>query len=163
MRKRSTLKALTLIEVVTYLALFAFIFVTIIQFVITVKQTNDHALARSNIERAVIFVLNHFNSSFSTTNFIIESDSSFNIDNGVLKLEAVDKQFFYSLDQAQIIFRDNGENHVITDSMYSVTKLYFEKILNNDLVPVGVRVTINIEDNKNNSISKEITTSYLLR
>lgn len=162
MRKRiKTFKALTLVEVVTYLAIFAFIFISIIEFVISVKQTNDTALDRSNIERALIFVMSHINDSFDQSNTIVVNESVFNSDNGILRLNSPTLILEYTLSNGQVRFRDNGVYYGVSDPEINVDKLYFEQVLNRSDEIVGVRVTIKMRGD--HQLERELTSVFLLR
>jgi hypothetical protein len=161
MKGPKNFKALTLVEVVTYLAIFAFIFIAIIEFVISLKETNDKALQRGDIQKAQIFIMNHMNLSFDTANFIVSEGSNFNVDQGSLRLESATKVLEYTIIDGRLAFRDNGEYYYLTDPKYIVEKLLFEVINDNDAVPVGVRVTLGLATNDN--VNSELTTSFLLR
>lgn len=156
-----TYKALTLVEVVTYLAIFAFIFISIIEFVISVKQTNDSALDRSNLERAMIFVMSHLNDSFDQSNTIVVNESVFNSDNGILRLNSPTLILEYSLSNGQVVFRDNGTYYGVSDPELNVDRLYFEQVLNRSDNIVGVRVTLKMSGDRN--LERELTSVYLLR
>ena len=156
-----TFKGLTLVEVVTYLAIFAFIFISIIEFVISVKQTNDTALDRSNIERAMVFVMNHLNDSFDQSNTIVVNESVFNSDNGILRLNSPTLILEYSLSNGQIRFRDNGVYYGVSDPELRVDRLFFEQVYNRSNQIVGVRVTIKMSGDR--ELERELTSVFLLR
>lgn len=154
-------KAMTLVEVITYLAIFAFIFVTIIEFVISLKQTNDVALQRGDIQKAQTFIMNHMNLSFDTANTIVADGSNFNVDLGSLRLQSATKILEYTIIDGRLAFRDNGEYYYLTDPKYDINKVRFEVIKDNDDIAVGVRVTTALESEGN--VNSELTTSFLLR
>ncbi len=157
------LKAITIFEVLIYLALFGVIFVAIVQFVIAVRDSNSMAEYRSELEKVNIYTMNHLNSSFSVANDISDADSVFLADEGKIRLILSSKFVEYYLDEGVLYYNDNGTVHNITNPDYIINRLYFEKIENNDGELKGIRCNLEIVSIKASNVVKNVTTSFILK
>lgn len=157
------LKAITIFEVLVYLALFGIIFVAIVQFVIAVKDSNSMAEYRSELEKVNIYTMNHLNSSFSTANDISDADSVFSLDEGKIRLILTSKYVEYYLDEGVLYYNDNGTIHNISNPDYIYSKLNLERIENNDAELKGIRCNLVISSIKDPTVSKDVTTSFILK
>lgn len=163
MKLKKYFKAITLAETVIYLALFAVIFTSIMQFTLSVSEANQSAEFKNEVERATIFVNEHLNLTFRSINQIDANNSFFYQDDGKLKLTHLPATYKYSIINDRLSFDNNGTSSYLTNSNIKINKFYLERVLAPDLTIVGVRVTMNLVSAKKPNISKTIQTYYSLK
>lgn len=157
------LKAITIFEVLIYLALFGILFMSIVQFVIAVRDSNLMAETRSELEKASIYTMNHLNSNFALANDINSSESIFENDIGKIRLTLTGKFAEYYITDGVLYFNDNGTVHNITNPDYYFNRFNLEEIENNDAELKGIRCIIEIVSIKDATVKKVITTSFILK
>lgn len=156
-------KAMTLVEILVYLVLFGVIFVAIMEFVISTRKNNDVASQRNELEKSVLFVVNHLDDSFSQANSVISGNTVYNSNNGKIRLQLSGKFVEYSIVADKLNVNDNGTNYLLLDPDHKIDKFYLEEILNNDNVLMGVRCSIQITSIKSSLITKDFRTSFMLK
>jgi len=107
-RDEKRIEGLTLVEMILYLALFAIIFLAVMQFVLAIAENNRVAMARTRVETSQIFVLEHIRESFDTVDSIDEIGSVFESDSGVLQLSLMGNIRQYSLSNGRIMYESGG-------------------------------------------------------
>ncbi len=157
------LKALSIVEVLVYFALFGVIFLGIINFMISVRATNTSAEQRNLLGKNTIYVMNHLNSSFEVTNSINSASSIFNNDNGKIVLNLNGKTVEYFLVSGVLHFVDNGTDYVLTNTDFDLTRFYCEQIKNYRDEEVGVRFSLTFRSMKSPSTSYSFQTSMLYK
>ena len=159
--KNRTEEGLTLVEIVLYLALFAIIFFTVMQFVLAVSENNRVAMARSKVERTHIFVLEHLQESFSEAESVNDVGSLFEDDSGVMVLNLESGSLRYSLVNDRIMFERGGVSVPLTAPDVVVSRFYLEEVLNAASSTVGVRITMEITTEEEDS-TETIETAYTI-
>jgi Tfp pilus assembly protein FimT len=157
------INGLTLIEILIYLALFAIIFSSIMQFTLSVAEANQTAEFKNEIERATIFVNEHLNLTFRSITQIDTNNSFFSQNDGKLKLTKLPASYTYSLTNGRLTFNNNGTSVYLTNPNVSVDQFYLERVLAPDSSIVGVRITMNIKAVKKPNLNKTIQTYYSLK
>jgi hypothetical protein len=155
--------AMTLVETLVYLVLFGVIFVAIMQFVISTRKNDDIAGQRNELEKAVLFIVNHLDDSFSQANGVINANTVFNSNTGKIRLQLATKYVEYNITGSKLHFSDNGTDYPLLDVDYQIDKFYLEQILNNDNVLMGVRCEIQVTSIRNPTITKDFRTSFMFK
>lgn len=158
-------KGITLIEVVVYLALFALIFVGVVQFLIAVADNNTFTQNRIEIDRYKIYLYQHLEESLDWASQVDGVSSTFDSDNGVLVLKDTsvvpEETLTYSLNSGKVEVNRGGVILPVTPANVTVSKLRFEDLLDNQGNVVGVVVTTDFSLN-NSSVAENITHTYRL-
>ena len=157
------LKGITIAETLIYLALFGIIFISIVEFFITMRDNNRITLEKINLEKTTIYLTNHISDGFKNSLGIDEGNSIFSVDAGKIRILKTGKYVEYSLQNNSLIYSDNGTNLIILDPDYKVTRFFLEKILDDKNVLQGIRLEMTIVSIKNANDSKSIQTSYILK
>lgn len=156
-------KAMTLVELVVYLALFGLIFLSIMQFVMATNQNNDTARGRNLIEKNAIFTLRHLEKSFSTVQTIDEVNSIFDDNQGRLILNSIYGAKEYQVLSGQLKYTFDGNEYDLIQPGFEATTFKMEKILNNDNQLVGVLITITIDSENLLNVNRSISSSFLIK
>lgn len=156
-------KAMTLVELVVYLALFGLIFLSIMQFVMATNQNNDTARGRNLMEKNTIFLLRHLEQSFSTVQSIDEVNSMFDVEQGKLILNTNQGNKEYQMSSGQLIYSFDGNQYDLIQPGFEATNFKIEKILNNDNQLVGVLITITMDSINILNVNKTISSSFLIK
>lgn len=161
--KSSKNGGVTLVEVLVYLALFGLIFVSIIEFAISISQSNRVAGKRTEIEKSVITVTQHFSDTVPDGISIDDLNSVYDDDNGVLRVILDPGYVEYRIENGRVVVDRDGILNYLTNPEYYVNKLRFEKILSRSGVTTGVRLTFMISSSNDSSVTTTIITSYMLK
>jgi len=162
-RRTGKLKAITMVESVIYLFLFGLIFITIIEFAITLRANNRTSLEKVNVEKVVIYLNEHISDSFKNTLSIDEANSLFASDSGWIRIIKNGGYKEYSLINGNFIYSDNGNIISIIDPDFKIEKLRFDKILNSRNELQGIRMELKIVSIKKSTNFKEYHTSFLIK
>lgn len=160
---RNRFKAMTLVELVVYLALFGLIFLSIMQFVLASNQNNDTARGRNLIEKNSVFLLRHLEQSFASIQSLDEINSVFDIDQGKLVLNTSDGIKQYQISDTQLEYSFDGTDFNLIQPGFEITSFRIEKILNNDDQLVGVIISITMNSINLLNVNKSISTSFLIK
>ncbi len=160
---KTTIKALTLVETVIYMALFSFLMMMVMQFVFIVDKANDTGFKKNELERSVVFISQHLKESFNSSNGIDEINTLINDNNGVLTLNHNGSQIKYSIDGQKIMVTRGTNTNYITTGDYVVEQFLLEPVLNTDGSLEGLKVTIKITDKKDEAISRSFSSYYKSR
>lgn len=160
--KMKRYKAITLLETIIYLALFAVIFVAIIQFYFMMARNNRVAQERVEMHKIILFVNQHFSESFEEASSIDLDNSVFHNDNGVLRILTDGEYLEYSLSSSRIIVDNNGDINYLTPESFGVLSFRFEEILDSEDNNVGIRVVILFQSKNYENITQEISTSFVI-
>lgn len=163
MKVKAKLKAVTLIESLIYLGIFAFIFITIMQFVFNVGETVQIASDRNEMEQTSIFIDMHILESFTKANSIDLLNSTLTNNNGKLRLTKVNGNYMeYSILNERINFSDNGTNYYLTSQDMIVDRMYLERVNDVQGDIIGIKTTIDFVAAENPGNVKTLVTSFLL-
>jgi hypothetical protein len=157
------IQALSLIETTIYLALFSLIFTTIVQFSLSVAESNQNADYRNELERTAIFLDENFSRGFLNSSELLSDNSTFYNDSGKLYLSGSNGTLIYTLSSSFIKLNRNGDINNLNNPMTVISKFYLEKVLAPDLSIAGVRVTINLQSQKKSSITKTFQSYYSIK
>lgn len=160
--KIKKINAFTLTETVIYLGIFGFIFVAVMQFFYTISAGNSVASEQNNMQKVSLFINEHINEKFIDVENIDVSNSTFQDDNGVLRLITNTGYMQYSLSNGQIVFDEDGITDFISPDIYSISKFRFDHIEDSEMNVVGIRLEVQIDSKKLNDIFEKIETSYVL-
>jgi type II secretory pathway pseudopilin PulG len=153
--QKTKLRALTLVEVVVYLALFGVLSLVIVQFFVRIYEYQKDLESKEDLYKALLFTNEHIAKSFEEYESVNAVSSIFSNDAGVLRLENSAEYIIYSTANLHLIAnRDGVESHLTNSDIY-VTKFFIEEIVYDSEV-VGVDVEIDfIDSNNNNSLTLE--------
>jgi Tfp pilus assembly protein PilV len=161
---KKKIKGITLIEMLVYLAIFGMIFLTIIQFVLMIVSSNQRAEQRKEMERTTTFLLEHMNDSFSRSNTVDIGGSVFNSNNGRIRTTNGVVFYEYSLNNSRIQINSSGTTNFLTTADTAVTKFFVERVNSPQTgLPDGVRITLDIESNKDKNVKKTISTAFTVK
>lgn len=159
----SMFNGITLVESILYLALFAMIFVVIIQFSLSVSEGNRIAKDAANFELSTVSLSRHMQNTMKYVESIDDVNTVFENDNGHLYLLENGNTYEYFLQNQQLYYSDNGVVSKISTNENNVSKLNIEKVQLSDGTVAGVRVTIRVESLNDSDRNSEFTTTLLLR
>ena len=137
------LKGITLVETLVYLALFGIIFTVMVEFSISIAQSNRSAELRQHLDRAKTFIIEHIDNSFLDTNSIDLNNSVFNNDQGKVRLNNLG-YFEYYLENGVLKFNNTGTVYFEPKGTIEVTSIFGKKMANievagNVVLPTGMR------------------------
>jgi len=154
------LKGITLVETLVYLALFGIIFTVMVEFSISIAQSNRSAELRQHLDRAKTFIIEHIDNSFLDTNSIDLNNSVFNNDQGKVRLNNLG-YFEYYLENGVLKFNNTGTVYDITNTKVTVDRFYLEAAqVKTDTV--GIRMTLEVSS-LDGSESESIETLFIIR
>lgn len=141
--RKNKYEAITLVELVLYLALFSMVILVMVQFFVFISNKNVDARNRLDISRAVVFLRQHFSQTESKIQSVDNSNSVFDNDNGKLVLNTDDGVREYKLTDNKIYF-NNTSDILLTPSGVIINQLRFEKQVDslNNIIGVIVKITI---------------------
>ena len=152
---------MTLIETVLYLALFALIFISVMQFSLAVAESNRAAVSRNKVEHTLIFVTEHLGLRFEEAQSINEGLTLLETNGGVLCLTSNGEDVTYSVSNGILQFSESGVVSALSNSSVVVESFYLEEVLDNVDQLVGIRLTLEIAS-KDGTYSDSIVTAYTL-
>lgn len=152
---------MTLIEVVLYLALFAIMFLSVMEFAMATAEQNRNALGRSEVQKNIMFATEHLEEQFRTVSSIDVANTVFYTDSGTLQLVTSGGVVQYHVVSGTLIFTDSTGDIEMTGPSTAVERFYLEEIRDGSNQMVGVRITLMVRYVGEN-ISDQITTSYIL-
>ena len=156
------LKGYTLVEVVLYLGLFAFIFTTLITFSLAISEFNRKDKYQVDLSKATLFIGEHMEESFKEAKSIDVINSIFDSNIGALSLTKFDNSTVkYRVVDNRIIF-NNGSDKFISPDDLLINQFMFEQIIEDGSL-VGVRLNLNISTGVGINVTKDITYIYVLQ
>ena len=161
-KKQNTKKGITLVETLLYLGLFAMIFLVIIRFYLFVSVNDRLAKHTNRLSRAGIFVNEHIDDSFGESTALNVGESIFDSPNGVLALTGDATAYQYSIQNNDLVFTSGGISTRITGDLVEVDSFYLEKLVDEDALPIGVKMTLVVSTSVEDSMSRTYQTSYIL-
>lgn len=161
-------KAFTLVEIIIYLAIFALVFVMIIEFAIFLRQANSSANNSIKIDNASIFTTQVFDTILNNLVSIDTNQSIFNNNNGrVNGLLSNGENIVFQINNQRIQLTRNGVNNFITPLNVRATNLNFQPIYgidtsNNIIIGVELEFTLEIQQDGQPLQTRTVTTNYFL-
>lgn len=159
--KNTKLKAVTLIEVLIYLALFAIIFTVVLGFAFNVDDINQFTKSNYNFDKQIIFLDQHMRDSFNKSVSIDSANSIFNVDGGKVVINTSNGAVSYRLDNSRLIYTKDSVDHIVSQVDVNVDSFYIEPVMMASSGGVnGIKLTVELsKDNAQRSIS----TSYIVQ
>lgn len=154
-------KGITLVETILYLALFAIIFVLVVQFVLRIDEDQSKNIYRIESERNIIIFDRHFNSVFTLGDSIDLTNSSFGSDTGRIRLIDGAQYLEYTLRDGVLYFSRNGTENRLSLPNLVVESFYLTRINDSEGNPTGAEIKIRMNSWKGN-FSKETESVYLI-
>lgn len=161
-------KGFTLVEIIIYLALFALIFIMIIEFAIFIRQANSSASNATKLDNSSIFASQSISSYLNNISTIDLLNSSLEDDNGVLSfLTNTGQNLIIEINNARLRINNNGFVNFITPEGVQITRLRFTPIYTSDIQSnkiIGINVSLKLIIDKEPEPLKEreINTNYFL-
>ena len=154
-------RGVTLIEVVLYIALFALMFFSVVQFMMAVSEKNQVAKGRNKIETGLIAVTQHLENSFAQADSVDDANCVFESNPGVLRLNTASGVIEYSVSGQKLLYDESGVSFDLTESEIAVTEFYLQEVLDKSSQVTGVRLTLTLQFPKEGT-SETIVTSFIL-
>lgn len=161
-------KGYTLVEITLYLALFSVVFGIVINFAMSVNESNRKAEEMNNIQSSLIFLTQHMNETFKVSDEIDEGNSECKNDDGRLRIREragpghAEEYVEYSLSNGRVIFTNNEGSFYLTDSLIVVEQFYLEEVKEEDILK-GIRLTLKMYSVKDPQITNTNQTMFILR
>ncbi|MFZ6021983.1 MAG: type II secretion system protein [Patescibacteria group bacterium] len=155
--------AFTLIETILYLALFNIIFFVVITWAISLAQNNRTAEYKNALEKNAIFVTSHLKDSFQEANSLDPANSTYNSDNGKVRVSKLASYKEYYLQNQVLKVTDGVNTHDLTDQFVHVTKFNVVPIQNALGTVTGANITVQFTAEKYPQLTKEIESYYAFR
>lgn len=164
MIKRTAIQAFTLIETILYLALFNIIFASVVGFTISLTQSNKVAEYRNALDKDSMFVSEHLYDTFSKANTIDSINTTFQNNQGKLRLNVEGTYVDYFIDASTLKVTYGGAaTYDLTSNLASVTKFYLEPVVNKTGTQTGAKVTLELTSPKYPNVVKTISSYYDFR
>lgn len=136
-------RGVTLLETLIYIGLFGVVFITLIQFMISIGDNNQDVAERTDAARYKLFLYEHIEESIDWTVSINEVNSIFDVPNGILYLDNGADYIEYELSNGQLIVeRSGGIPIAITPANISVTSFTIDELYGIDSQLIGVEVEV---------------------
>ncbi len=164
MKMNNNKPALTLVEVIVYLGLFAILFTSIISFTINVSSINQESLQRLEVSQQIMFVSEHIGDSVLQSLGINTAETIFSTQPGLLYLDTPSGYITYrvdTLDNRLVVNRDGTQNF-LTSERYSITDFIIEPINSHAGEKSGFKISFTITS-KNSNVSNTFEYSYFIR
>ncbi len=162
------LKAFTLIEVVVYMALFALIFVMIIEFSISIRQINSSTNTSTRLDNAMIFANQVLETNLSNIQTVVSINSAFDSDNGVLNAilkngETVE----FKIAQNRLVITKGTTTSPITPvevfvNKFNITPVYTSDTTLTNIIGIKINLSIYVENNSEPRKDRTITNSFYI-
>lgn len=162
-RLRRKVAAATLLEMIVYVALFGVIFISVVEFTLTMQEYDQNAVYYNDLERSAVFVNQHIRQTFRQGKLIKPATSVFDNDNGQLVLTSTNNiDITYKLVNGELMINRSSVDNPITPSSIRVTKLRFTKIVDSEGKEVGTEIEYRLELKQEPQVNKIYKTNYVL-
>lgn len=149
MESKKGYKAMTLVEILLYLALFSIIITVMIEFFVFVTNKNLDAKYRIEQSRNLILISETVDYWKSKTNSINFASSLFNSDSGKLVFSTIDSTISIS-NEGGILYLDDGTKTRLSVPHLIIQSFYLTKLQNEKNEDIGVKGTIRINSSLGN-------------
>jgi Tfp pilus assembly protein PilE len=156
-------KGTTLVELMVYLAVFGFIFISIIGFTLNISEAHRVANERKAIQKDIIFISEHLRDSFTTATSIDSNSSIFTSNNGKLVLGSSSGNIEYSIVSSKLNLLKSSQNTYLTNPSIRISKFYLEQVKSRDNSIVGVKIKMTLYDANNPKSISNMESMYLLK
>lgn len=153
--------AITLIEVLVYLALFGTIFTVVVMLLVQMREQNGLAIQTIKVEQNAIFIDEHINLSIEATNTLSELESAFETDNGKLHLILDNSsEIKYELAGGVLYLNRDGVTVPLSNSSVYITEFRVSPVLDEESEIKGVRVAFELTGSINDRVIKSWENFY---
>ena len=149
MESRKTYKAMTLVEILLYLALFSIIITVMVEFFVFVTNKNLDAKYRIEQSRNLILISETLEYWKSKTNSIDYAGSILNSDSGKLVFNTIDSTYAIS-NEGGILYFDDGVKTRLSVPHLNIQSFFLTPILNDKDGQIGVKIHIQMRYNLGN-------------
>lgn len=158
-----TKHAFTLIEVLTYLVLFTAIIITLMRFFLAIRQYQLDAQYKIYLQETFLFVGQHLSQSFTESDLVVDSLSDYDVSAGSIYLEeAGSPTYYYTVINDRLQVTTESQSYYLVPADIIVRQFLIQPIVNASDETVGVRVVLELEHEKQDSVSEIVESSYLL-
>lgn len=147
-------KAISLIESLVYLALFAIFFLSVIQFMMSMGSANRSAREKQQLETATMFVHNHLREQLEDAQVLVVGVDTFTV-----TIDSID--YVYSIVADELVVTSQTVTQQITPSFATVSNLTLTAITEgvND---IGLEFSMDLVSKKEDISSRHIDLTLLL-
>lgn len=163
MKKAYYKKGFTLVETLVYIAIFTVFFATIIQFSLSIEESNRIANLRKLLSNNSIYLVNHINDTFSKSQVIEESLSIFDSNSSKIYLRNGVTTFEYIKSQNQIVFKRSGVSSELNYDGVRLDRFVANKITDNSNDILGIRISATLVAGESNIISFSFDNLFYLQ
>lgn len=156
-----TKKAITLVEILIYLALFGVVFTIIVQFYIGVTQTNKYAEDEIDISNDILFIQSHLASSEFEAVSINETESIMGDDIGSVRFTFDSGYVDYYLQNGNLLVDRDGNVTQLSNNTLTVNQFRIDPIRIEGSI-VSAIISLQLESNVNSIIKSSSYTVSLI-
>jgi type II secretory pathway pseudopilin PulG len=158
------LTAITLLETILYLGIFAVFMTVVVNFLLMATEANRKAQERAEMNRNLILIQEHLGNSVISAVSIDAANSTFENANGKLRLNlAGSTTVEYRVENNLLKFiGTDAVNTTITDSRYKVTEFYLTPVNGTSGQLIGLEVRITMVPKSGAGEPRTINSSYML-
>lgn len=147
-------KAISLIESLVYLAIFAIFFLSVIQFLMSMSDANLSAREKQQLETAAMFVNNHLTAQLEDAQTIVVG-----VDTFTLTIDSID--YVYSIVSDELVVTSQSVTEQITPSFATVSNVSLTAI-SEGVVDVGLEISMDLISEKEDISTRHIDLTLLL-
>ena len=166
--KNKNIKAFTLVEIIVYMALFAMVFILIIEFTISIKQINSSTNNSTRIDNSALFANQALESTLSTMETVVAGSSAFDSDNGVLNVILKSGQVIeFKIEAGKLKITRGGVSNFITPdgvivTRFRITPIYTADISLTNVIGVKMELAMYVQNNSEPRKDRSITNSFYI-
>lgn len=148
---KNKLKGFTLIETVLYIGLFSIILLMVVSFMLMTQQSAERTKKRGSLHQTSQFIIQHINYTFEKSISIDDVGSTFEIDQGKLRIIVDTLPKVYELLDQELFY----DGIAISPPDILVEKFYLTPIYE-DLDIIAVQIEVSLIDKKDTQLTEEI-------
>jgi hypothetical protein len=162
LRFKHKFRAITLMELLIYLALFGVIFVSVLQFTLQVEENNRRSLNHNLLQKYSIYLNQHMAQAVDDTDSVDIAGSTFANSQGVLDLNPfAGGAITYRLTTGQLSINRGSGAVNITPSYLTIDNFTVERIRDSAGGDVGVKITVHMYSNFDSDVDNTLQTNYM--
>lgn len=163
LRFKKKFRAITLMELLVYLALFGIIFISVLQFTLQVEENNRRSLNHNLLQKYSIFINQHIAQTIDDTDSIDTAGSTFDNPQGVLDLNLFGgSATTYTLSGGQLSVNRGSGAVDLTPSYLTIDNFFLEQIEDSEGNVIGVKANLHMYSNFDSDVDNTIETNFLL-
>lgn len=154
-------KAITLLETSVYLALFALLFASMMQFYFTIGDANRGSEARLQNQRLTLFLSEHMDDTLENSDSFDPSNSSFDNDNSVLRFTFGSEYKEYYIQNGSLYLTDGTDTFLLTPPDTEVAIFHADVSRDEEQQLFAIDIDITIQDTDVPNSSEQIDLFYI--